>query len=127
MRFIALIAVLIVSLSASFTAVAKPLADMTAEQVLAAEEGSLLVLDVRSDHEYDRGHVPGALHIPQQQLANRLAELGEWRNKSIVVYCESGYRASLAASLLEEEGFNNVYHLVGHMREWRDSGRAIAF
>ena len=69
MRFIAFIAVLIVSLSASFTAVAKPLADMTAEQVLAAEEGSLLVLDVRSDHEYDRGHVPGALHIPQQQLA----------------------------------------------------------
>lgn len=127
MRLIAFITAALICLSASFALIAKPLADMSPEQLLAAEKGSLLVLDVRSDHEFDRGHVPDAVHIPQNQLPKRLAELEGWRDKSIVVYCETGYRAQLAASLLAEEGFNKVYHLVGDMRDWRKSGREIAF
>jgi rhodanese-related sulfurtransferase len=127
MRFIALITTALICLATSLPLAAKPLANMSPEQLLAAEEGSLLVLDVRNRHEYNRGHIPDAVHIPQHQLANHLEELSAWRDKSIVVYCESGYRAHLAASLLAEEGFNKVYHLVGDMRDWRDSGREIAF
>jgi rhodanese-related sulfurtransferase len=127
MRLIAFITTAVACLLASFALFAKPLADMSPEQLLAAKEGSLLVLDVRSDHEFDRGHIPDAVHIPQQQLAKRLAELSGWRDKSVVVYCETGYRAQLAASMLAEEGFNKVYHLVGDMRDWRNSGREIAF
>ena len=111
----------------SAAALAKPLADMQPEQLLSAKPNSLLILDVRSDHEFDRGHIPGAIHIPQKQLGSRLKELEGWRDKSVVVYCESGYRANIAASLLEDEGFSQVYHLVGDMRDWRQSGRAIAF
>lgn len=123
MRLLTLLFVLAIS----GTALAQPQLQMSQEQLLAAEGGNLLVLDVRSELEYDRGFIPGALHIPQHDLANRLEELKEWRNKSVVVYCETGHRADIAASLLTEEGFSNVYHLVGDMREWRNSGREIAF
>lgn len=126
MRLLALtIAVLLTITTGSLSA--KPLADMTPETILATQNDELLVLDVRSEREYQRGHVPGAVHIPHKQLEQRLAELDQWRKKSVVVYCETGYRARIAASLLEERGFEEVFHLVGDMQDWRDSGREIAF
>jgi hydroxyacylglutathione hydrolase len=66
-----------------------------------ADNGAQLV-DVREISEYGEAHPPGALHIPYQQLESRLAELPAGRD--IVVYCASGVRSSLAASILERHG-----------------------
>jgi len=66
-----------------------------------ADNGAQLV-DVREASEYHEAHAPGALHIPYQQLQGRLAELPAGRD--IVVYCASGVRSSLAASILERHG-----------------------
>lgn len=121
-----LLTAIVASLFSLLLFAAEP-ADITPDQLQEAHDGSLLILDVRSDHEFDRGHVPGAIHIPHRQLASRLSELETWRQKQVVVYCESGYRANIAASMLSEQGFEKVYHLIGDMREWRNSGREIAF
>lgn len=81
-----------------------------------------LVIDVRSAQEYAAGHVPGARNIPVDELAARLDELRDHDQAEIVVYCESGRRASRAKQLLDSHGFVNIRHLSGDMRQWRKDG-----
>lgn len=64
-----------------------------------------VVLDVRRDDEYAAAHLPGALHVPLDELEGRLAELPRTR---LFVHCASGYRASIAASLLDRVGHDVV-------------------
>ena len=96
---------------------------ITPETLVSSAPPDALVLDVRSREEYAGGHVPGAINVPHDELSGRLAELGGDRDRPVVVYCESGRRASRAEALLAAEGFSDVRHLEGDMRAWRASGR----
>jgi rhodanese-related sulfurtransferase len=80
-----------------------------------------LVVDVRTTGEYQRGHVPGAVNIPYQQIGARLSELGEVNGRDIVLYCEAGPRAQRAEQTLRAAGFERLYHLDGDMSAWRRS------
>ncbi len=73
------------------------------------------LLDVRTTEEFAAGHIPGAINIPVQQLADRKDEID--RNAPVVVYCRSGMRSKRAAALLGEAGFQNVHDL-GAMSRW---------
>ncbi|HEU5288306.1 MAG TPA: rhodanese-like domain-containing protein, partial [Candidatus Limnocylindria bacterium] len=73
------------------------------------------VLDVRERSEYEAGHVPHARHIPYEELERRLDELT--REQQVVVYCASGVRSSLAASLLEQRGFDSA-NIRGGLNAW---------
>ncbi len=75
--------------------------------------GALLV-DVRTQKEYDAGHLEGALLIPYDQIPQRLAEFGEDKNRSIVVYCRSGKRAGIAEETLRKAGFTHVLNAGGY-------------
>ena len=86
--------------------------DAEAHQLVA--DGAML-LDVRTDAEFSRGHLPGATHIPLGQLASRLRKLD--RDRALVVYCRSGTRSRHATDLLRGSGFDRVYDL-GAMRNW---------
>ncbi len=81
-----------------------------------------LILDVRSPQEYAEGHVPGAINIPHDQLGSRLAEIGSYKDKDIVLYCASGGRVGIAAKTLQPAGFNKLLHLDGDMNGWRSNG-----
>ncbi|HYR94262.1 MAG TPA: MBL fold metallo-hydrolase [Methylomirabilota bacterium] len=83
-----------------------------------ADEGALM-LDVREVAEYEAGHAPGALHIPYEQLAERLGEMP--RAREVVVYCAAGVRSSLAASLLERAGLDPV-NMRGGFGSWMHAG-----
>src|SRR6185437_9364772 len=65
-----------------------------------------LVIDVRQAAEFETGHIPGSLHIAAGALSERLADLPG--DRPIVTICASGYRASVAASLLRQAGFEDV-------------------
>ena len=80
-----------------------------------------LVLDVRTPGEYQRGHVPGAVNIPYQQVGARLGELGEINGRDVVVYCEAGPRAQRTEMTRRTAGFERLYHLEGDMAAWRAS------
>ncbi len=71
-------------------------------------EAALVVLDVRESHEYMSGHLPGALHIPLGELAERTGEIP--REAPIVVHCAHGYRSAIALSVLERDGFGGLLH-----------------
>jgi phage shock protein E len=86
------------------------------ELLLSQQHGDVQLLDVRSQAEYDDGHIMGAKLIPLKQLEQRFKELD--RNQSVVVYCYSGRRAAQAENLLQEHGFNSVHTLAGHWKDW---------
>lgn len=78
---------------------------------------SLQIIDVRGPGEWKKGHVPGARHIFVPELQNRMGELD--RNKPTVVYCGSGYRASIAASILKRAGFKELWNVPGSWEAWK--------
>lgn len=84
----------------------------------------LFVLDVRTPREYAEGHVPGAVNVPQEQLASRLAEVP--KDKDVVIYCRSGRRSALAADVLAANGYSRLSHLEGDMNAWIEKGRPVA-
>jgi glyoxylase-like metal-dependent hydrolase (beta-lactamase superfamily II)/rhodanese-related sulfurtransferase len=87
-------------------------------------DGGPLVLDVRGEDEYAAGHIPGSLHIPFEQLGERMGELPH--DRPVAAICKAGKRSGLAASILQREGFDDVMHVSrGGVNSWRDSGRSI--
>ncbi len=86
-------------------------------------DANVLVLDVRSPSEFAAGHVPGAHHLFVAHLGERLAELDP--AKTIVTYCGSGYRASIAASVLKRAGFSDVANVPGSWTAWNAAGLPV--
>jgi hydroxyacylglutathione hydrolase len=82
-----------------------------------------VLVDVRQASEYDDGHVPGALLIGAGALAERLAELP--RDRPIATMCASGYRASVAASLLRAAGFADVRWVADGVDAWGAAGYPV--
>ncbi|MDQ6962809.1 MAG: rhodanese-like domain-containing protein [Mariprofundaceae bacterium] len=80
-------------------------------------------LDVRSIEEYNQGHIAGAIHIPIQQLAQRLNELP--KDKRLYVHCEAGVRSAKAAALLIDSGIRNIENMPAGMAGWRDAAYPI--
>lgn len=87
---------------------------------LHSRNGELQIVDVRSPNEWKKGHVPRARHIFLPQLRERMTELD--RDKPTAVYCASGYRASIAASILRPNGFENVWNVPGSWEAWKKAG-----
>lgn len=81
------------------------------------------VVDVREPAEWDEGHVPGARHVPFELLERRVGELP--RSDPVIVYCASGERSSIAASILERHGYAAA-NIRGGFGAWRGSGLPIA-
>ncbi|MGH0033086.1 MAG: rhodanese-like domain-containing protein [Myxococcota bacterium] len=90
--------------------------DALAERI--AEGDAPLVLDVRSQSEYESGHIPGAVWIPHDELASRLSELPADKDTEIVVHCQSGRRAGMAETVLGDAGYTHVVDLEGHWEVW---------
>ena len=84
-----------------------------AEAWTAIRSGALLV-DVRTQAEYDQGHLEGALLIPHDQIGGRAGELGDDKSRPVVLYCRSGNRSSQAKAALESLGFTNVMNAGGY-------------
>jgi hydroxyacylglutathione hydrolase len=82
-----------------------------------------LVLDVRSDEEWQQGHVPGAWHVFVPHLEREIRKLD--RRKCIATYCGTGYRASIAASLLQRCGFEHVANVPGSWTAWKAAGLPV--
>jgi molybdopterin/thiamine biosynthesis adenylyltransferase/rhodanese-related sulfurtransferase len=79
-------------------------------------------LDVRERHEWDEGHIPGAIHVPRGSLESRIENAVPDHDRRIVVYCASGARSAFAAKSLEELGYEDVVNLDGGYTEWKRNG-----
>ncbi|MGH2719158.1 MAG: MBL fold metallo-hydrolase [Actinomycetota bacterium] len=91
-----------------------------AEQLAGAD--APVLVDIRTAREYGDAHIDGAINLPLAQLTERLGDLPE--GQPLVVYCASGFRSSVAASLLRRAGIPNVIDLVGGFSAWNTRGGA---
>ena len=82
-----------------------------------------LLLDVREPEEYAQGHIPGAISLPQADLASRLTEIPH--DRAVCTICRSGYRSLRAAQFLKQMGYEAVASVRGGMDAWERSGREI--
>ncbi len=83
-----------------------------------------LILDVRSREELEReGRIPGALHIHITQLLSRIAEVPA--DKEVYIFCGSGLRSMIAASLLKRKGWDNVAVILGGFAGWNSTACPI--
>lgn len=83
-----------------------------AKQIMDTEEG-YIILDVRTQEEYDEGHIPGAILIPNTEIEARAEEVLTDKDQLILVYCRSGRRSKLAAEILVELGYTNIREFGG--------------
>jgi hydroxyacylglutathione hydrolase len=91
------------------------LGQMTVHE-LNKRSADLQVVDVRSPREWKNGHVPGAHHIFLPELRKRMGELDP--SKPTAVYCASGYRASIATSMMKPRGFEKLWNVPGSWEAW---------
>jgi rhodanese-related sulfurtransferase len=84
-----------------------------------------VILDVRTDAEFERGHISGAVHIPYDELDGRLGEIPASSSDMIVVYCAVGPRARRGERTLLQNGFSHVLHLNGGFLAWEKAGHPI--
>jgi phage shock protein E len=72
-----------------------------------------VILDVRTDTEWNEGHHPNAVHIPLDKVDKKFISKYQDKNLKILVYCKSGVRAANAGQILNSQGYSNVYSVSG--------------
>ena len=82
----------------------------------------LVLLDVRTQAEYDSGHILNAINISHEQILEDPELLAEYKDSQMVVFCRSGGRAGKVIQLLESIGFEDIIDIDGDMLAWSEAG-----
>ena len=98
-------------------------AQKTVEEIHGDRSGMTLI-DVRSPAEWKLAHIPGAIHIFLPSLAQQIKDIPA--DRPVAVYCGTGYRASLGASILQRAGLKNVSNIPGSIQAWKRAGYEVA-
>jgi rhodanese-related sulfurtransferase/C1A family cysteine protease len=80
----------------------------------------LAVIDVRNNEEYSKGHIENAILVPLSIIEDRIDELDKL--EEILIYCQSGKRSTVASRIFVENGFINIYNMLGGIKAWEDAG-----
>ena len=80
-----------------------------------------LVLDVRDAAEYAAGHITDAMHIPLSQLEASVEKLVQYKEKPMIVQCQSGTRSAKACAILSKHGFTQLYQMEGGLLSWEQA------
>ena len=87
-----------------------------AKHIMDTEEG-YIILDVRTQEEYDQGHIPGAIVISYEEIEEKAEQVLTDKDQLILVYCRSGRRSKIAAEALVELGYTNIKEF-GGILDW---------
>jgi len=85
-----------------------------------------LLVDVREDNEWQKDHLPGAIHMGKGIIERDVEQKVPDLNAEMVLYCGGGFRSALAADNLQKMGYTNVISMDGGIREWREKGYPLA-
>jgi rhodanese-related sulfurtransferase len=102
-----------------------PECDAAALRVMLEDEDSLVVFDVRERHEFESGHLTGAVHLGKGVIERDIEKHDLDDDSRIVLYCGGGFRSAIAAKSLKEMGYSNVISLWGGWRGIQAEGLAI--
>ncbi len=97
----------------------------TVKRQLDAGE-KIVVVDVREESEWARGHIPGAVYIGKGVIERDIEQKVPDKNATLVLYCGGGFRSALAADSLQKMGYKNAISMDGGWRGWTESGYPVA-
>ena len=95
----------------------------TRERLAANRKG--LLIDVREDHEWDAAHAAGAIHLGKGIIERDIEAAAPDKSTELVLYCGGGYRSALAADVLQDMGYINVWSMAGGWKAWQESGAPV--
>ncbi|MBR4736361.1 MAG: rhodanese-like domain-containing protein [Rhodocyclaceae bacterium] len=84
-----------------------------------------LVIDLRTQGEFDKGRLNDARNIAQADLSARLSDLQNYKTRPILLYCATGMRSAASVKLMREAGFEKVFHLQGGLMEWEKANLPV--
>jgi rhodanese-related sulfurtransferase len=96
----------------------KNLSPMNAVTKMNSDE--VIIIDVREPHEFILGHIEDAINTPLGKLKDQLNSLEKYKNKDLLLVCQSGTRSAPACKTLINAGFEKVFNLDGGMQAWED-------
>jgi phage shock protein E len=85
------------------------------------QKKGMVILDVRTNKEYEGGHIPGSIHVPLSDIGDKIKKLK--KDKELVVYCQSGNRSIWAIKRLMGMGYTNLFNLKGGYHAWKKTHR----
>jgi rhodanese-related sulfurtransferase len=91
------------------------------QQRMSANPDAKLV-DVREDNEWQAAHATGASHIGKGIIERDIEERVPDKSTEVILYCGGGFRSALAADVLQQMGYTNVFSMAGGWKAWKDSG-----
>jgi rhodanese-related sulfurtransferase len=121
---VALALVLVITTESRLRATA--FAAISAQDLIRLMNQGALVLDIRKPDEFAAGHVNGAKHLPSDQILTAGENFKRFKDKPVVVYCDSGSLAASAVRQLQEQGFTKAFTLRGGFAGWRAENLPVA-
>ena len=91
---------------------------------LAANSDAKLI-DVREDNEWDAAHAAGAIHLGKGIIERDIEVTAPDKSSELILYCGGGYRSALAADVLQQMGYTNVWSMAGGWKTWKESGAPV--
>lgn len=101
-------------------------AAISSQDLIRLMNQGALVLDIRKADEFAQGHVNGAKHLSSDQILSAGENFKRFKDKPVVVYCDSGSLAAAAVRQLTEQGFTKAFTLRGGLAAWRADNLPVA-
>ena len=95
----------------------------TRDRLTANPEAKLI--DVREDNEWEAAHAAGAIHLGKGIIERDIETTAPDKATELILYCGGGYRSALAADVLQNMGYTNVFSMAGGWKAWKESGAPI--
>jgi len=83
------------------------------------------LIDVREDNEWDTAHAAGAIHLGKGIIERDIEATVPDKSADLILYCGGGYRSALAADVLQNMGYTNVFSMAGGWKAWKESGAPV--
>lgn len=81
-------------------------------------QDAAIFIDTRSNNDFANGHITGAINIPAQDLEKRIDDLNKYKDKQLIVYCQTGTQNNKPCKFLAKSGFSSVLSLKGGLNAW---------
>jgi rhodanese-related sulfurtransferase len=91
---------------------------------LSANSNAKLI-DVREDNEWNAAHAAGAIHLGKGIIERDIEVTAPDKSAELILYCGGGYRSALAADVLQQMGYTNVWSMAGGWKAWKESGAPV--
>ena len=95
------------------------------QEAISKSDHKPVLLDVRTQSEYNDGHIQNAINIPHDQILKEPQLVSAYKDSQVVVFCRSGVRAGKVIEMLEDLGFKEIIDIDGDMLAWNEAGHSV--